>query len=71
VTGSELAGVAFNPDGTKLYVSSQRGVDATHGITYEISGPFRTVAPTEETLVAAGATWIGSLVFVRFVGRFR
>jgi secreted PhoX family phosphatase len=44
--GSELAGPAFSPDGSRLYVSSQRarGGDALHGlgITYEISGPFHT-----------------------------
>jgi secreted PhoX family phosphatase len=42
-TGSELAGVAFNPHGDRLYVSSQRGSDrsAGPGITYEIRGPFR------------------------------
>jgi hypothetical protein len=37
--GSELAGVAFNPGGDRLYFSSQRA----HGLgaVYEISGPFR------------------------------
>jgi hypothetical protein len=42
VTGqdaSELAGVAFDPSGTRLYFSSQRGTDG-RGITYEVSGPF-------------------------------
>jgi secreted PhoX family phosphatase len=39
--GSELAGPAFSPDGSRLYFSSQRGTDL-RGITYEISGPFRT-----------------------------
>jgi hypothetical protein len=38
--GSELTGVAFNPAGTRLYFSSQRGSSDT-GITYEIRGPFR------------------------------
>jgi secreted PhoX family phosphatase len=38
---SELTGPAFSPDGTRLYVSSQRGGTGT-GITYEITGPFRT-----------------------------
>ncbi|HVL90089.1 MAG TPA: alkaline phosphatase PhoX [Actinomycetota bacterium] len=36
---SELAGPAFDPSGTRLYVSSQRGGHGD-GITYEISGPF-------------------------------
>lgn len=44
---SELAGPAFDPSGTRLYFSSQRGQDEKpeegvgKGITYEISGPFR------------------------------
>lgn len=38
---SEVTGVAFDPSGTRLYVSSQRGVDgAGNGVTFEISGPF-------------------------------
>ena len=60
--GSELAGPAFDPSGTRLYVSSQRGgpfdVDsgqpgAGFGITYEVTGPFRqpgrqpAASPTE------------------------
>jgi secreted PhoX family phosphatase len=41
-TGSELTGVAFNPRGDRMYVSSQRGTDRGPGpgITYEIRGPF-------------------------------
>jgi secreted PhoX family phosphatase len=39
---SEVAGVAFDPSGTRLYFSSQRGADgdSRHGITYEVQGPF-------------------------------
>jgi secreted PhoX family phosphatase len=37
--GSEITGPAFDPSGTRLYFSSQRG--NTLGITYEVSGPFR------------------------------
>jgi secreted PhoX family phosphatase len=41
---SELTGPAFSPDGSRLYVSSQRGVsgerDGSGGLTYEITGPF-------------------------------
>lgn len=37
---SEIAGPAFNPAGTKLYLSSQRAAGV--GMTYEISGPFRS-----------------------------
>lgn len=37
---SELTGVNFDPSGTRMYFSSQRGFGA--GVTYEITGPFRT-----------------------------
>jgi len=36
VSGSELTGLAFDPSGRRLYVSSQRNP----GVIYEISGPF-------------------------------
>jgi secreted PhoX family phosphatase len=39
--GSELTGPAFDPSGTRLYFSSQRGGPAQLGITYEVTGPFR------------------------------
>jgi secreted PhoX family phosphatase len=44
--GSEIAGVAFNPAGDRLYFSSQRGTSgqSTGGITYEVTGPFRATA---------------------------
>ncbi len=40
---SEITGPAFSPDGRRLYFSSQRGTtnQATGGITYEVTGPFR------------------------------
>lgn len=38
--GSEVAGVAFDPSGERLYFSSQRAFGT--GLTYEVSGPFRT-----------------------------
>jgi len=38
---SEVAGPAFNPDGTRLYFSSQRGLDGKRGMTFEVTGPFR------------------------------
>lgn len=38
-SGSEIAGPAFSPDGSRLYFSSQRGIDGA-GITFEVSGPF-------------------------------
>jgi secreted PhoX family phosphatase len=38
---SEVTGIAFDPSGSRLYVSSQRGVDgAGNGLTFEIGGPF-------------------------------
>jgi hypothetical protein len=42
---SEITGLAFSPDGTRLYFSSQRGVNGNGGgITYEVSGPFHLPA---------------------------
>ncbi|MFE4608644.1 alkaline phosphatase PhoX [Streptomyces niveus] len=43
-SGSEIAGPAFSPDGSRLYFSSQRGTSGSSsgGITYEVTGPFRT-----------------------------
>ena len=40
--GSEVTGLAFNPRGNRMYISSQRGsVGGTGpGVTFEISGPF-------------------------------
>ncbi|MEV0699855.1 alkaline phosphatase PhoX [Saccharopolyspora sp. NPDC050389] len=42
-SASELCGVAFNPAGSRLYFSSQRGAAGSNsgGITYEVTGPFR------------------------------
>ena len=39
---SEITGPAFDPSGTRLYFSSQRGAtgDSGDGVTYEVSGPF-------------------------------
>jgi WD40-like Beta Propeller Repeat len=42
--GSELTGPSFDPSGTRLYISSQRGTGK--GVIYEISGPFRQERPT-------------------------
>jgi Bacterial protein of unknown function (DUF839) len=36
---SEISGLAFSPNGSRLYVNSQRGF--LTGVTYEVSGPFR------------------------------
>ena len=41
---SEVTGIAFNPDGTRLYFSSQRGTtgSGSAGMTFEVRGPFLT-----------------------------
>jgi secreted PhoX family phosphatase len=43
--GSELTGPAFDPSGTRLYFSSQRGPGGllSEGVTYEVRGPFATM----------------------------
>lgn len=41
ITGSEITGPAFSPDGTRLYFSSQRNP----GETFEVSGPWNQNAP--------------------------
>ncbi|MFI8895233.1 alkaline phosphatase PhoX [Streptomyces paradoxus] len=43
-SSSEITGPAFSPDGTRLYFSSQRGTtgSSSGGITYEVTGPFRS-----------------------------
>ena len=45
-SSSEITGPAFSPDGKRLYFSSQRGASGvvlgTDGVTYEVTGPFRT-----------------------------
>jgi uncharacterized protein len=44
--GTEVTGPCFDPSGTRMYVSSQRGIATStfplpqRGITYEITGPF-------------------------------
>lgn len=62
--GSEIAGPAFDPSGTRLYLSSMRGTSgqfSTDGITYEITGPFNTtraapIPATTTTTTAAAPT---------------
>ncbi len=41
---SEITGPAFNPAGNRFYFSSQRGTSGSSsgGITYEVTGPFRS-----------------------------
>lgn len=56
--GSELTGPAFSPDGSRFYVSSQRGGKERLGITWEVTGPFRdSAASTDPT---ASTTTMGS-----------
>lgn len=38
--GSEVTGLAFSPDGSRLYFSSQRGRDGHTGMSFEVRGPF-------------------------------
>jgi uncharacterized protein len=38
--GSEITGPAFDPSGTRLYFSSQRGEPGAGGVTFEVVGPF-------------------------------
>lgn len=41
---SEITGPAFDPSGTRLYFSSQRGSATFQGLTYVIEGPFHAPA---------------------------
>jgi hypothetical protein len=67
--GSEIAGPAFDPSGTRLYFSSMRGTSgqfSADGITYEISGPFNTtraapITTTTTTPAAAPTTTLAGL----------
>ncbi len=55
--GSELTGPAFDPSGSRLYLSSQRGPGGSAaGVTFEISGPFRAAPPTSSTTTRAPTT---------------
>ena len=55
--GSDLAGPAVDPSGTRLYFSSQRGPTGTGpGVTYEVRGPFRTAVSPTTTIVASTTT---------------
>jgi len=42
-TASEVSGLAFSPDGSRLYCNSQRGFGG--GVTYEVTGPWAGAAP--------------------------
>ncbi len=43
---SEITGLAFSPDGSRLYFNSQRAFGL--GLTYEVTGPFRQSIPAGE-----------------------
>lgn len=45
--GTEVTGPCFDPTGTRMHFSSQRGAP-DGGITYEVAGPFNTGAPDPE-----------------------
>ena len=61
-TASEITGLAFSPDGNRLYFNSQRG--AVSGITYEVTGPFRSVvaaaAPQSPATTIAGVATVAA-----------
>jgi uncharacterized protein len=60
--GSEIAGPAFSPDGSRLYFSSQRGPTGNgFGITYEVSGPFNAGAFNGPVLEAEGGLLSGPI----------
>ena len=68
-SGSELAGPAFDPSGTRLYFSSQRGPTGSGaGITYEVTGPFRT-APAATTTSSSTTTLPATTTTTRRKGR--
>ena len=70
-SGSEIAGPAFSPDGTRLYFSSQRGPSGSgQGVTYEVTGPFRTgVPPTTTSTTAATTTTAPATITLTAIGR--
>ncbi len=52
---SELTGLAFDPSGQRLYLSSQRGPAPTGpGVTFEITGPFRQAAASTSSPPPSG-----------------
>ena len=53
-SGSEITGPAFSPDGTRLYFARSAARPEQPGITYEITGPFRTRWPAPHDRDGAG-----------------
>ncbi len=60
---SEITGPAFDPSGTRLYFSSQRGLSGGGvGVTFEVTGPFRfsqQIKPARAGAFSAGARQTG------------
>ncbi|MBA2348770.1 MAG: DUF839 domain-containing protein [Solirubrobacterales bacterium] len=59
--GTEFAGTTFDPEGKRLFFSSQRG--GLGGLTFEVTGPFRSVLP-RRPLTAAGQAAVGACQLV-------
>ena len=56
-SGSEIAGPPSARTASRLYFSSQRGPTGSgSGVTYEVTGPFRTPAPPPTTTTTATTT---------------
>jgi secreted PhoX family phosphatase len=67
-SGSEIAGPAFSPDGTRLYFSSQRGGTGS-GITYEVTGPFRISTEPPPTTTTTTTTTAAPTIVLAATGR--
>jgi uncharacterized protein len=66
---SELAGVVFDPSGTRLYVSSMRAFGK--GATYEVSGPFRGSGPSGAPMAAGLRSRLATRAPIRLRARRR
>jgi uncharacterized protein len=60
---SEITGPVFDPSGTRLYFSSQRGpAPIGPGITFEVRGPFRfSATAADEPTTSTTSTTLGAL----------
>jgi hypothetical protein len=72
--GSEMTGVTFNPKGDRMYFSSQRAglvpfpegaPGAGGGMIFEVSGPFRALAPRVTPAVSAMPKPVGAAFALR------
>ena len=59
-TGTEITGPALNPDGTRLYFSSQRNP----GTTYEVTGPFAGLPQLPSMNPVGGGLLFGALATI-------